>query len=90
VLRLYCSLAFVNICTDTFRYNTKAVFPTYEVFVFLCVMNGYSLNIFLYLFMYVVDVCNQVTFAILGILLYLGQILSSSGLSGLCKECTPE
>jgi hypothetical protein len=58
VLRLCCSPAFVNLCTEAFRYNTKVVFPAYEVFVFLCVMNGYSLNVFLYLFMYVVDVCK--------------------------------
>jgi hypothetical protein len=56
VLRLSCSPTFANIYTDTFRYNTKEDFPTYEVFVFLCVMNSYFLNVFMCLFMYVLDV----------------------------------
>jgi hypothetical protein len=88
-LRLSCSPTFLNICTETFRYNTKAVFPTYKVYVFLYVVNVYSMNdfcVYLCMFLYACIFPLQE----LDILLYLCGFMSSFGPSSLCKECTLE
>jgi hypothetical protein len=73
----------------TIQINTKAVFPAYEVFVFLCVVNVYSLNVFCVYLCMLLDAC-MFPLQELDRILYLCEFLSSSGLLGLCKECTPE
>jgi hypothetical protein len=79
----------VNILQKHSDINTKAVFPAYEVSVFLCVMNVYFLNVFVYIFMYVVSACM---FSFAGIRYTSLSVVSFEcyGLLGLCKECTPE
>jgi hypothetical protein len=42
---------------ETFRYNTKAIFLAYEVYVFLCVVNVYSLNAFYFYLCMLLDAC---------------------------------